>query len=252
MLARARVRLVHHVFRPDGSPQRMRTGEEQPLHATALGKCLLAFAPVATPPARDLELPRWTGRTCTTVAALEAQLAAARQPGLGRATLGEYEPGVGAAAAPLRASGGTVVGALGVVGPVEELFGVGGELRRPIAEQLVAAAREISGALLEMQATPHDRCGCRRGGGVTERVVAAIDQGTTSTRCLLFNRSGRMLAVAQREHRQHYPRARAGRARRRGDLAQRAAASCRRRCAAPGSPRTTSSRSASPTSARPP
>jgi glycerol kinase len=41
---------------------------------------------------------------------------------------------------------------------------------------------------------------------VTERVVAAIDQGTTSTRCLLFNRSGRMVAVAQREHRQHYPR----------------------------------------------
>jgi glycerol kinase len=41
---------------------------------------------------------------------------------------------------------------------------------------------------------------------VTERVVAAIDQGTTSTRCLLFNRAGRMVAVAQREHRQHYPR----------------------------------------------
>jgi glycerol kinase len=40
---------------------------------------------------------------------------------------------------------------------------------------------------------------------VTERVVASIDQGTTSTRCLLFNRSGRMLAVAQLEHRQHYP-----------------------------------------------
>jgi glycerol kinase len=40
---------------------------------------------------------------------------------------------------------------------------------------------------------------------VRERVVAAIDQGTTSTRCLLFNRSGRMLAVAQREHRQYYP-----------------------------------------------
>lgn len=35
--------------------------------------------------------------------------------------------------------------------------------------------------------------------------MAAIDQGTTSTRCLLFNRAGRMLAVAQREHRQHYP-----------------------------------------------
>jgi glycerol kinase len=41
---------------------------------------------------------------------------------------------------------------------------------------------------------------------MSERVVAAIDQGTTSTRCLLFNRAGRMIAVAQREHRQHYPR----------------------------------------------
>jgi glycerol kinase len=38
-----------------------------------------------------------------------------------------------------------------------------------------------------------------------DRVVAAIDQGTTSTRCLLFNPAGRMVAVAQREHRQHYP-----------------------------------------------
>ncbi|MBP2370363.1 glycerol kinase GlpK [Pseudonocardia parietis] len=39
----------------------------------------------------------------------------------------------------------------------------------------------------------------------SERVVAAIDQGTTSTRCLLFTRSGRMVAVAQREHRQYFP-----------------------------------------------
>lgn len=40
---------------------------------------------------------------------------------------------------------------------------------------------------------------------MSDHVVASIDQGTTSTRCLLFNRSGRMLAVAQLEHRQHYP-----------------------------------------------
>lgn len=46
--------------------------------------------------------------------------------------------------------------------------------------------------------------GDRLGGGA--RVVAAIDQGTTSTRCLLFHRTGRMLGVARREHRQHYPR----------------------------------------------
>ncbi|WP_432561038.1 glycerol kinase GlpK [Kineococcus sp. SYSU DK003] len=36
--------------------------------------------------------------------------------------------------------------------------------------------------------------------------VVAIDQGTTSTRCILFDHAGRLVAVAQREHRQHYPR----------------------------------------------
>ena len=61
---------------------------------------------------------------------------------------------------------------------------------------------------------------------MTERVVAAIDQGTTSTRCLLFNRSGRMLAVAQREHRQHYPAPGLVEHDAAGDLAQRGSASC--------------------------
>ncbi|PPK97451.1 glycerol kinase [Kineococcus xinjiangensis] len=36
--------------------------------------------------------------------------------------------------------------------------------------------------------------------------VVAIDQGTTSTRCILFDHDGRLVAVTQREHRQHYPR----------------------------------------------
>ncbi len=37
------------------------------------------------------------------------------------------------------------------------------------------------------------------------RYVAAIDQGTSSTRCVLFDREGRPAAMAQREHRQIYP-----------------------------------------------
>ncbi|MBY9073999.1 glycerol kinase GlpK [Nocardioides sp. WL0053] len=41
---------------------------------------------------------------------------------------------------------------------------------------------------------------------MTDSLVAAIDQGTTSTRCLLFDRAGRMVSMAQTEHRQHYPR----------------------------------------------
>jgi glycerol kinase len=36
--------------------------------------------------------------------------------------------------------------------------------------------------------------------------VAAIDQGTTSTRCLIVDHDGAVIASAQREHQQHFPR----------------------------------------------
>src|SRR5512137_2909187 len=35
--------------------------------------------------------------------------------------------------------------------------------------------------------------------------IASIDQGTTSTRCILFNHAGAVVSVAQKEHRQIYP-----------------------------------------------
>jgi glycerol kinase len=37
------------------------------------------------------------------------------------------------------------------------------------------------------------------------KFIAAIDQGTTSTRCILFDRAGNILCSAQREHKQFYP-----------------------------------------------
>jgi glycerol kinase len=36
--------------------------------------------------------------------------------------------------------------------------------------------------------------------------AAALDQGTTSTRCMVFNHSGQVVAVAQKEHEQIYPK----------------------------------------------
>jgi len=36
--------------------------------------------------------------------------------------------------------------------------------------------------------------------------IAAIDQGTTSTRCIVFDRSGSIAGLSQREHAQHTPR----------------------------------------------
>jgi glycerol kinase len=38
------------------------------------------------------------------------------------------------------------------------------------------------------------------------RYVLSIDQGTTSTRCIVFDHKGHLVSVTQREHRQHFPR----------------------------------------------
>lgn len=141
----AGVEVVHHVFRPDGSPQRLRTGQVLPLHATAAGKCLLAFAPVAVPSLHQLDLQRYTGRTVVTAGQLTEHLGVARHRGWA-GELGEYRQDVGGVAAPVRTLGGLVVGALGVEGPVDELFG-GGQPAPRLVEQLLLAAREISAGL---------------------------------------------------------------------------------------------------------
>lgn len=39
-----------------------------------------------------------------------------------------------------------------------------------------------------------------------QKYVAAIDQGTTSSRCIIFDHSGAIVAVDQREHRQIFPK----------------------------------------------
>lgn len=39
-----------------------------------------------------------------------------------------------------------------------------------------------------------------------KKYIMALDAGTTSSRCILFNRQGRVCSVAQREFAQHYPR----------------------------------------------
>jgi glycerol kinase len=39
-----------------------------------------------------------------------------------------------------------------------------------------------------------------------EKYVAAIDQGTTSSRCIIFDHGGAIVAVDQREHRQIFPK----------------------------------------------
>lgn len=39
-----------------------------------------------------------------------------------------------------------------------------------------------------------------------EKYMMALDQGTTSSRCILFDRKGNICSVAQKEFEQHYPK----------------------------------------------
>ena len=40
----------------------------------------------------------------------------------------------------------------------------------------------------------------------TARYILALDQGTTSSRSILFDQSGAVVAVAQKEFTQHFPK----------------------------------------------
>ncbi|MEQ3554113.1 IclR family transcriptional regulator [Pseudonocardia nematodicida] len=135
------VDLVHHVFRPDGSPQRLRTNTVQPLHATAWGACLLAFAPASVRAPERLE--RYTRRTVTDPGDLARELTATRRRGWA-ADPGWWEPGAGGLAVPVRSGGGLTVAALGVGAPVEQLFSGDGRARPDPLVELAAAAAEIA------------------------------------------------------------------------------------------------------------
>src|ERR1041385_8163140 len=69
------VLVVHHVFRPDATLQILEVGSVLPLHATALGKAVLAF--VEADVRRDIledDLPRLTGQTLCAPSALTRDL----------------------------------------------------------------------------------------------------------------------------------------------------------------------------------
>jgi glycerol kinase len=58
--------------------------------------------------------------------------------------------------------------------------------------------------------------------------ILALDQGTTSSRALVFDTAGRVVAMAQRELPQHYPQPGQGRARRASHLERHAGCATRR------------------------
>ena len=146
-LAGYQVVVVHHVFRPDDSPQELEVGLVLPAHATALGKVLLAFRPARNRPAADVRLERVTPATVTDPVALATELEAVRTRGWALAR-DERVAGVAGIAAPVRGPGGLVVGALGVTGPVDELLTAAGEARPGVVAMVTDAAAAVSRELV--------------------------------------------------------------------------------------------------------
>lgn len=134
--------VVHHVFRPDDSPQRLVTGELRPLHATALGKVLLAHVPGAGP-VRSLPLDRFCAGTRTDRTVILAELEEVRRRGWA-VEAGEHRPGLAAVAAPVRGTGGITIGSLAVLGPHERILDAGGVPPTALVRELVRTAREIT------------------------------------------------------------------------------------------------------------
>ncbi|GAA2040191.1 IclR family transcriptional regulator [Nocardiopsis rhodophaea] len=142
-LHEAQVLVVHHVFRPDDTRQTLDVGSLLPLHATALGKTLMAFDPLAAP--LDLaedDLKSFTNHTITEVSALLGELEEIRHQGWS-AEMEELVEGEVAIAAPIRDRRGMTVGAIGLSGAVERLCNGDGLIMEQVS-YVRDAARSIS------------------------------------------------------------------------------------------------------------
>jgi DNA-binding IclR family transcriptional regulator len=137
----AHVIVVHHVFSPERAFQVLEVGAQLPVHATALGKAMLAFAPAKTLDDLLAEPPaKLTGRTLGPKA-LRADLRPVRERGIARerdeAVLGESS-----VAAPIFDDSGHAVGAIGVVGDTERILPRGPA--KGLTAAVIEAARGIS------------------------------------------------------------------------------------------------------------
>ncbi|MBF6175899.1 IclR family transcriptional regulator [Nocardia blacklockiae] len=135
--------VVHHVFRPDNTEQALDVGQELPAHATALGKVLLASDAELAARVLSGEPVELTHRTVTERGALTREITAVRQAGWA-AEIGEFRSGVAGIAAPLRAHGGLVVGAIGVAGPVDRLCDARLRPRTRLVGHVLDTARTVS------------------------------------------------------------------------------------------------------------
>lgn len=138
-----KVLVVHHVFRPDDTLQTLDVGTLLPLHATAMGKVLLAYDTDLAAATNRTELDTFTRRTLTTPKALSRALTTVREAGWA-SEAEESVRGQASIAAPISSYGGLVVGAIGVSGAVERICTASGEPEPALVSYVRDAARAVS------------------------------------------------------------------------------------------------------------
>lgn len=136
-LHEGQVLIVHHVFRPDDTAQALDVGTLRPIHATAMGKVLLASHEYLLPELVRAGLTAFTPNTITERRRLADALAAVREQGFAY-TVSELMRGEASIAAPIEDRRGATVGAMSISGPVGRLCTT---RKRPRAE-LVGYVRE--------------------------------------------------------------------------------------------------------------
>ncbi|NED32587.1 IclR family transcriptional regulator [Streptomyces sp. SID8499] len=137
-----RVLVVHHVFRPDDTLQTLDVGALLPLHASSLGKVLLAYGAATLDPPPE-GLAAYTRHTLVDPEDLDRALAEIREQGWGT-EVQEMSMGDAGIAAPIRGHGGLVVGAVCLSGPVERICDPRGRPLPALTALLREAARAIS------------------------------------------------------------------------------------------------------------
>ena len=136
------VLVVHHVFRPDDSPQALEVGSLLPAHASAMGKVLLAHSPYVVTELSKTRLAAITSATITDPYQLNAELEEVRERGWA-AEIEELTVGEASCAAPIRDRRGVSVGAIAITGPVERVC-ENGEPRAELVSYVREGARTIS------------------------------------------------------------------------------------------------------------
>lgn len=138
-----KVLIVHHVFRPDDTLQTLDTGTLLPLHASSLGKVLLAFGTTPVEPVVEAGLEAYTRYTLAAPQRLNQALTEVRELGWA-AEVQEMFMGNAGVAAPIRGHGGLVVGAIGVSGAVERVCDNQSRPRQTLVTLVRDAARAVS------------------------------------------------------------------------------------------------------------